>query len=149
MRSSGPYTLESRRLGALPLVAHFAGRMGLPGLLDRWVPPDDTRLALDPATVLGAVVANLCTGHRPLYALGEWAAQFEPGLLGLAAGQAGLLLIGPEGTGSVDVALAMIGRRPLKHAIKVGHHTLQPGGVHAAHVHHLAGRRSRPPGEAR
>ena len=91
MRGSGPYTLESRRLGALPLVAHFAGRMGLPGLLDRWVPSDDARLALDPATVLGAVVANLCTEHRPLYALGEWAAQFEPGLLGLAAGQAGLL----------------------------------------------------------
>jgi hypothetical protein len=91
MRGSGPFTLESRRLGALPLVAHFAGRMGLPGLLDRWVPPDDARLALDPAVVLGAVVANLCTGHRPLYALGEWAAQFEPGLLGLAEGQAGLL----------------------------------------------------------
>jgi len=91
MRGSGPFTLESRRLGALPLVAHLAGRMGLPGLLDRWVPPDDARLALDPATVLGAVVANLSTEHRPLYALGEWAAQFEPGLLGLAAGQAGLL----------------------------------------------------------
>jgi len=91
MRSSGPYTLESRRLGALPLIAHFAGRMGLPGLLDRWVPPDDARLALDPAAVLGAVIANLCTGHRPLYALGEWAAQFEPGLPGLAAGQARLL----------------------------------------------------------
>jgi len=91
MRSSGPFTLESRRLGALPLVAHFAGRMGLPGLLDRWVPPDDARLALDPATVLGAVVANLCIEHRPLYALGEWAAQYEPGLLGLAEGQGGLL----------------------------------------------------------
>ena len=26
----------------------------------------------------------------------------------------------------------MIGRRPFKHAIKVGHHTLQPGGVHTA-----------------
>jgi len=88
---SAPFTLASRRLGALPLVAHFARRMGLPGLLDRWVPPDDARLALDPATVLGAVVANLCTEHRPLYALGEWAAQFEPGLLGLAEDQAGLL----------------------------------------------------------
>ena len=91
MRTSGPFTLESRRLGALPLVAHVAGRMGLAGLLDRWVPPDDARLALDPAVVLGVVVANLCTEHRPLYALGEWAAQFEPGLLGLAEGQAGLL----------------------------------------------------------
>jgi len=86
-----PFTLASRRLGALPLVTHFARRIGLPGLLDRWVPPDDARLALDPATVLSVVVANLCTGHRPLYALGEWAAAYEPALLGLAGGQADLL----------------------------------------------------------
>ena len=88
---SAAFTLASRRLGALPLVTHFTCRIGLPGLLDRWVPPDDARLALDPATVLSAVVANLCTGHRPLYALGEWAAAYEPALLGLAGGQAGLL----------------------------------------------------------
>jgi len=88
---SAPFTLASRRLGAVPLVAHFAGRTGLPGLLDRWVPPDDARLALDPATVLAAVVVNLCIEHRPLYALGEWAAAYEPALLGLAGGQAGLL----------------------------------------------------------
>ena len=86
-----PFTLTSRRLGAVPLVAHFARRIGLPGLLDRWVPPDDARLALDPATVLSVVVANLCIEHRPLYALGEWAAAYEPALLGLAGGQAGLL----------------------------------------------------------
>jgi len=55
------------------------------------VPPDDARLALDPATVLSVVVANLCIEHRPLYALGEWAAAYEPALLGLAEGQAGLL----------------------------------------------------------
>ncbi len=86
-----PFTLASRRLGALPLVTHFARRIGLPGLLDRWVPPDDARLALDPATVLSVVVANLCIGHRPLYALGEWAAAYEPALLGLAEGHADLL----------------------------------------------------------
>ena len=88
---SAPFTLASQRLGALPLVAHFARRIGLPGLLDRWVPPDDARLALDPATVLSAVIANLCIEHRPLYALGEWAEAFEPALLGLAEGEAELL----------------------------------------------------------
>jgi hypothetical protein len=36
-------------------------------------------------------VANLCTEHRPLYALGEWAQACEPALLGLADGGAGLL----------------------------------------------------------
>jgi len=89
--ATAPFTLASRRLGALPLVAYFARRIGLQRLLDTWVPPDDARLALDPATVLLAVIANLCIEHRPLYALGEWAAVYEPGLLGLAGGQAGLL----------------------------------------------------------
>ena len=38
-------------------------------LLDAWVPADDARLALDPAVVIAAVVANLAIEHRPLYAL--------------------------------------------------------------------------------
>ena len=88
---SAPFTLASRRLGAVPLVAHFTRRIGLPGLLECWVPPDDARLALDPATVLAIVVANLRIEHRPLYALAEWAEAYEPALPGLAAGQAGLL----------------------------------------------------------
>jgi hypothetical protein len=85
------FTLATRRLGAPPLISHFAARIGLPALLDTWVPADDARLALDPAVVLSVVVANLCTEHRPLYSLGEWAAGFEPSLLGLAGGEAGLL----------------------------------------------------------
>ena len=89
--ATAPFTLASRRLGALPLVAYFTRRIGLQRLLDTWVPPDDARLALDPATVLSALIANLCIEHRPLYALGEWAAAYEPGLLVLAGGQAGLL----------------------------------------------------------
>jgi hypothetical protein len=82
-----PFTLTSARLGALPLVAHFARRMGLPGLLDKWVPADDARLAVDPAVVIGVIVASLCTEHQPLYGLGEWAGPFDPALLGLPAGQ--------------------------------------------------------------
>jgi len=85
------FTLATRRLGALPLIGHFAARIGLAALLDAWVPADDPRLALDPAVVLSAVVANLCTGHRPLYALGEWAQAYEPSLLHLAEGEAELL----------------------------------------------------------
>ena len=85
------FTLATRRLGALPLISHFAARTGLAALLDAWVPADDARLALDPAVVLSVVVANLAVEHRPLYSLGEWAAAFEPSLLGLADGEAGLL----------------------------------------------------------
>ena len=85
------FTLTSQRLGALPLIGWFAARMGVPRLLDTWVPADDARLALDPAVVIAVMIANLTVEHRPLYALGEWAAAYEPAVLGLAAGDAGLL----------------------------------------------------------
>ena len=85
------FTLTTQRLGALPLIGCFAARMGLPRLLATWVPADDARLALDPAVVIAVVIANLAVEHRPLYALGEWAAAYEPALLGLAAGEAELL----------------------------------------------------------
>jgi transposase len=91
MDTPAPFTLTSARLGALPLISHFAARMGLRRLLDAWVPADDARLALDPAAVIALVVANLATEHRPLYALGEWAAGYEPSLLGLGGGGAALL----------------------------------------------------------
>jgi len=91
MDTPAPFTLASRRLGALPLIGHFAARMGLHRLLDTWVPADDARLALDPAVVIAAVVANLTVEHRPLYALGDWAAAYEPSLLGLGENEAGLL----------------------------------------------------------
>ena len=85
------FTLTTQRLGALPLIGCFAARMGLLRLLDTWVPADDARLALDPAVVIAVMIANLAVEHRPLYALGEWAAAYEPALLGLAAGEAELL----------------------------------------------------------
>jgi hypothetical protein len=70
MDTPAPFTLTSRRLGALPLIGHFASRMGLYRLLDAWVPADDARLALDPAVVIALVVANLTVEHRPRWANG-------------------------------------------------------------------------------
>lgn len=81
------FALTSQRLGALPLVAHFLDRAGLPGLLDKYLPAADARVRLAPATAVRLVVTNLLVGRAPLYALGEWAAPFAPGLLGLAPGQ--------------------------------------------------------------
>jgi hypothetical protein len=80
----GPFELVSHRLGALPLVNHFLGRMGLSDLLLRWLPAPDRRFRLDPAVAIRLVVVNLLVGRAPLYGLGEWASPFAPGLLGLA-----------------------------------------------------------------
>jgi transposase len=78
-----PFELVSHRLGALPLINHFLDRLGLSRLLTRWLPPADRRCRLTPATAIRLVVVNLLIGRTPLYALGEWAARFAPGTLGL------------------------------------------------------------------
>ncbi|MGH3199222.1 MAG: IS1634 family transposase [Mycobacterium sp.] len=91
MSPPGPFELDSQALGALPVLNHFLARIGLAGYLARHLPRDDPRLRLDPAVVIGLVVRNITLAHRPVYALGEWAAGYEPALLGLASGQAGAL----------------------------------------------------------
>lgn len=87
----GPFGLVSHRLGALPLINHFLDRIGLDAALARWLPAPDRRFRLAPATAIRLVVINLLVGRAPLYGLGEWAAPYAPGLLGLADGDTGWL----------------------------------------------------------
>ncbi|MGH3991590.1 MAG: IS1634 family transposase, partial [Pseudonocardiaceae bacterium] len=85
--NTGPFELSSQRLGGLALVNHFLHRAGLPALLQRYLPATDARVRLAPATAVRLVVTNPLLGRQPLYALGQWAAPFAPGLLGLAPGE--------------------------------------------------------------
>ena len=88
---TGPFELQSSRLGALPIIDLFLDRMGLATLLDRHLPGGDPRVSLPAATVIGVLVRNLCVEREPLYGLAGWAGSFEPGLVGLVPGEAGLL----------------------------------------------------------
>jgi hypothetical protein len=85
------FRLDTRQLGSLPIINAFADRLGLAGLLETFLPHNDRRLKLPPATAIGVVVRNLVIHRRPVYALGEWADPFDAALLGLAAGDAELL----------------------------------------------------------
>lgn len=85
------FELLTLRLGALPLVNHFLDRAGVPALLARYLPVDDARYRLAPATAIGLVVRNLLIGREPLYGLSEWAARYEPSALGLAGDELELL----------------------------------------------------------
>jgi len=89
--AAGPFELESTGLGALPVIGQFLGRIDLAGTLARHLPAGDARTTLPAATAVGVLVCNLCVAREPLYGLAGWAAAFEPGLLGLASGEAGLL----------------------------------------------------------
>jgi transposase len=89
--SMGPFELESIKLGALPVIDHFLGRMRLGATLGCYLPAGDARVSVHAATAIGVLVANLCVEREPLYGLAEWAAAFDPGLLGLAPGESALL----------------------------------------------------------
>jgi hypothetical protein len=99
------FELVSRRVGALPLVNHFLARAGVPALLARYLPADDARYRLAPATAIGLVVRNLLAGREPLYGLGEWAARYEPATLGLSRGGGGQIDAGPVNDDRVGRAL--------------------------------------------
>src|SRR5487761_2139993 len=87
MATGDRFNLDSESLGALPIVNWFFDRMRVGELLERYLPNDDARLRLAPAAVIGVVVRNIIVGHRPVYAIGEWAQRFDEAVLGLAPGE--------------------------------------------------------------
>jgi transposase len=67
--------LRGLRVGALPILNHFIGRMGL---------EQELSLALRNATyadVLLALLKNIVVDRNALYAVGEWVALYDPGLV--------------------------------------------------------------------
>lgn len=81
---AGAFALVSHTLGGVPIVKHLLDRLGLPALLAEALGEVDGRTKLAPATAIRLVITNLVLGREPLYALGEWAARFDPALLGLS-----------------------------------------------------------------
>ena len=75
--------LVSQVLGGLPIINAVTDRLGLPALLAAALPDGDARVKLGTAAAIRLVVTNLVLGREPLYGLGEWAARYDPALLGL------------------------------------------------------------------
>lgn len=86
-----PFELDSRFVGAMPLVNHYLARIGFSRYMEKHLPTPDRRASLPPSVVLGVIVRNLVVARAPLYSLREWAADKVPALLGLAADQIRLL----------------------------------------------------------
>ena len=80
---AGGFTLVLKMFGGLPIVNDVIKRLRLPELLANALPGVDGRAKLAPAVLIRLVITNLILGREPLYGLGEWAARFEPTLLGL------------------------------------------------------------------
>ena len=75
--------LVSRTLAGVPIINAVLDRLGLPALLAAALPHGDARVKVGSAAAIRLVVTNLVLGREPLYGLGEWAARYDPALLGL------------------------------------------------------------------
>lgn len=74
--------LDSRVVGALPVVNYFLQAMGLEAAMDEHIPADG-RSKLTPSAGLGVLVRNLLLSPEPLYAVWEWCQRCDPGMLQL------------------------------------------------------------------
>jgi transposase len=78
------HTLNSYRLGALPMLDAILQRLRLEEFLAERLPAEDPRTKIATTTGLLLLIKNLLISREPLYGLGEWAARFVPQGLGLA-----------------------------------------------------------------
>lgn len=83
-RSPARFTLQSERLGPLPVVNHFLQRIGLEQLLDRHVPTTDARCTVRHASALGVLLRSIIVEREPIYRQHETVHGFAPGLFGLS-----------------------------------------------------------------
>jgi transposase len=86
--SAQALSLQSERLGPLPLVNHFLKRLGLEALLERFVPTLDRRVRLPYAKALLVLLRSVLVEREPLYRQGETVHGFCPAAFGLKAGEA-------------------------------------------------------------
>jgi transposase len=80
-------TLDSFRLGALPILNRILQRLRLGEFLRDYLPREDKRSRVPTAAALLVLLRNLLLSREPLYGVGEWAARYAPDLLGLSADQ--------------------------------------------------------------
>lgn len=78
-------TLNSYRLGALPMLEQILQRLRLEEFLADRLPTEDPRTKVPTSTGLLLLLKNLLVSREPLYGVGEWAARFVPEWLGLSA----------------------------------------------------------------
>ena len=85
------FDLNSKFLGALPVVNHFLVRLQIEALLEKRLPPPDPRSKVPPALVLMVLLRSLILSKAPLYSVSEWVSSMLPAALDLSAEQAAAL----------------------------------------------------------
>lgn len=83
-RPRARFTLQSERVGPLPLINHFIERLGLEQALARHV-PSDARCAVPHARALGVLLRSIIVEREPIYRQQESVHGFASGMFGIHA----------------------------------------------------------------
>lgn len=83
--------LESKVVGALPIINHFLELTGVDAAFQRFLPQPGSRDRLPPAVGVGILLRNILVSREPLYSLRDWCRRVEGSLLGLPGSGAELL----------------------------------------------------------
>ena len=81
MAEPGSFELDTKSIGALPIVNHLLGRLRFEHFLSKHLSPPDPRSKLAPLKALGLLLRNLVLARVPSYSLEEWARGKVPALL--------------------------------------------------------------------
>jgi len=76
-------TLDSKIIGALPIVNRFIERMGFDKLLEKAMPQNSSAQKVSHAKIIVLLVRSVLIERNPLYRVSEWASIHEPNLIGL------------------------------------------------------------------
>jgi transposase len=71
------------RLGPLPIVNHFIGRLGLETVLGQFLPSSDRSSGLALSKALGILLRSVIVERAPIYQQGETVREFAPSAFGL------------------------------------------------------------------
>ena len=82
--------LQSKTIGALPIINHFFDRLNLLGLFKRHL-PRQSKETLSQAESLIILSKNILMNREPVYGIGEWASLYDPKLIGLGDRHADIL----------------------------------------------------------
>ncbi len=91
MSIPGSFELDTKTIGALPIVNHFLDRLRFEHFLGKHLLPPDPRSRLAPAKALGLLLRNLVLARVPIYSLEEWAKDKVPSLLKISSSDIQLL----------------------------------------------------------
>lgn len=75
--------LETREIGALPIINRLIDRLDLEGILEASLYRPGRQPQVPYGKTILVLVRNLLVGREPLYGIDAWASTFEPSLLGL------------------------------------------------------------------